>query len=69
VLEIEQNHNDGELNNSNMVDVFEKDQAPFDFDPHSNLNVNAILKKVVILPRIGSREKSTRVDYLFPNSK
>jgi len=38
VLEIEHNYND-------EVTVLETDQAPFDLDPYSNLNVNAFLRK------------------------
>jgi len=41
VLEIEHNHNDEELNNFEIVVVVEENKTHFDFDPYSNLNVNA----------------------------
>jgi len=44
-LEVEHSRNDEELYNFKAIAVLEKDQAPFDFDPRSNLNVNGILKK------------------------
>ena len=43
-LEIEPTHDDEELYNIEMVVGLGKDQAPFDFNPHSNLNENDILK-------------------------
>ena len=46
-LEIGHNYNDKELYNFERVIVLENGHAPFDFDPYSNLNVNAIIKKQV----------------------
>ena len=45
VLEVEHSRNDEKLNNFEKMAILEKDQAPFDFNPYSNLNVNAILKR------------------------
>jgi len=42
--EIECNYNDKEPYNFKIVAVIEKDQALFDFDPYSNLNMNAICR-------------------------
>jgi len=43
LLEIEHDRDDEELYNFAMVAALEKNKAPFNFDPYSN--VNAILKK------------------------
>ena len=43
-LETKHGHNHKELYNFETVFVLEKDKTPFDFDPYSNLSVNAILK-------------------------
>ena len=69
VLEIKHNRYDDELYNSKTVVVLKKDKAPFNFDPYLNLNVDAILKKVRLLPRNDYRAKSTEVDYLPLDSK
>ena len=42
VLEIGYTSDDKELNSSEIVAILGKDQATFDFDPNSNINVNAI---------------------------
>lgn len=44
VPEIEYDYNNEELYNFEIVAVLERERAPFDFNPYSNLNVNAILK-------------------------
>jgi len=43
VLKVEHGLDDEELYNFGVV-VLENDQAPFDVDPHPNLNINANLK-------------------------
>jgi len=45
MLEIDHNRNDEEFYKFETEIVLEKDKLPFDFDPYSNLNVNAILTK------------------------
>ncbi|KAJ8422214.1 hypothetical protein Cgig2_032931 [Carnegiea gigantea] len=45
VLEVEYNRNDEELYNFETMAFLEKDKAPLDFDPGSNLNMNDILKR------------------------
>ena len=44
LLEIDHNYNDKELYNFETMAVLEKDKAPFEFDPYSNLNVNVVLR-------------------------
>ena len=45
VLKIEHDSNDEKVYNFETIAALEKDRAPFDFDPYSNLNVTAISKK------------------------
>jgi len=52
VLEMEYDRNDKELYNFKTGETLKKHKAPFDFDPFSNLNVNAILKKWCHFPRM-----------------
>jgi len=52
-LQTVHNPNNEELYNFEMVAVLKKDKAPFDFNPYSNLHVNAILKKWGYKSRLG----------------
>ena len=44
-LEVEHNQANEELYNFKMIAALKKDQAPFEFDPYSNLKANVILKR------------------------
>ena len=44
VLEVQHDRINEELYNFKTIVFLEKDQAPFDFNPYSNLNVNVISK-------------------------
>ena len=52
---IEHNCNDEEIYNFETMSILENDKAPFDFDPYSNLNMNAILKKWCYFLRMAIR--------------
>lgn len=57
VLEIDHTYDDVELCNFETVVVLGKDQAPFGFDPYSNLNVNTIHEKFGYFPGKGTGER------------
>ena len=60
IINIEHDENDEDLWGFTIAMLEEEDKAPFDFDPHSNLSINALLRNQGYFPGMNLGAKNTR---------
>ena len=59
IINIEHDENDEDLWGFTVAMLEEEDKAPFDFDPHSNLSINALLRNQGYFPGMALGVRST----------